>query len=405
MGIIRIALKELGYRKFGALIILLCIVICVSMIIAIQRVSLGSIDERRRAMLQFGQNIVILPEAVTLDDYWAAEFGELTLPEAKVKALADYFASGNVLARHFIGSLQKKVTINGHELVLSGLTVEVDPAAPKAVTAGAQKPIADGAAELGYWAAEELGLKKGEVLRGEWLLDGRPLEAGPFEVIQVRSETGTVEDYKVYINVATAQRLFGLGKVVNTIEAVNCMCSSSVLPVLAREIEEQLFSGEGGSVRGKAYHFLAIAMARYDARKATMRDAIVLSAAIFLFGVLVIGVYAVLNAQERRREVGLLLAIAARPVHVAGIVLSKMVILAVAGGLMGCYLGDWLATGIGAQVINRIHPAMRAYLFRAVGWQRYGVSVLLALVIVLLPTLVGVWMTSRTDPADTLREP
>jgi hypothetical protein len=31
--------------------------------------------------------------------------------------------------------------------------------------------------------------------------------------------------------------------------------------------------------------------------------------------------------------------------------------------------------------------------------------VLLALVIVLLPTLVGVWMTSRTDPADTLREP
>ena len=404
MGITRIVLKELWHRKLGALVILLSIVICVAMIIAVQRVSLGSIDERRRAMKVFGKNIVILPEAVSLDDYWAAEFGEHTLPQAKVKALAEYFVQTKVLARHFLGSLQKKVSINGNELVLSGVMVEVDPAAPKAVTAGAQKPIAPGSVQLGYRAAEELGLKEGGVLKGEFLLDGRPLDAGSFKIVKVRPETGTVDDFKVFVNIATAQKLFGAGEVVNTIEALNCMCSASVLPALARKIETQLFSGAGGSAKGNAYHFLAIAQARYDARKATMRDAIVLSGGIFLFGALLIGIYSALNVQERRREIGVLLAIAARPIHVAGIVVYKMVLLGVAGGLIGCLVGDWLATGVGAQVINRIHPAMRAYLFKAVGWQRYGAAVLIALVIAVLPSLVGVFIASRTDPADTLRE-
>jgi putative ABC transport system permease protein len=404
VGITRIVLKELWHRKVGALIILLSIVICVAMIIAVQRVSLGSIDERRRAMKVFGKNIVILPQDVSLDDYWASDFGEHTLPQAKVKALADYFVQTKVLARHFLGSLQKKVSIDGHELVLSGVMVEMDPAAPRAVTAGAQKPIPPGSAQLGWRAAEELGLKKGGVLDGEILLDGRPLDAEPFKIIKVQPETGTIEDFKVYIDIAMAQKLFGMGQVVNTIEALNCMCSASILPVLARKIETQLFSGKGGSAKGNAYHFLAIAQARYDARKATMRDAILLSSAIFLFGALLIAIYSVLNVQERRREIGVLLAIAARPIHVAGIVVYKMVLLGVAGGLIGCLVGDWLATGVGAQVINRIHPAMRAYLFKAVGWQRYGAAVVIALVISVLPSLIGVFIASRTDPADTLRE-
>jgi ABC-type lipoprotein release transport system permease subunit len=321
-----------------------------------------------------------------------------------VMHVAKYIAGRKVFARHFIGSLQRKITVGGSEVVLTGIMVEIDREAPKAVTQDAQKALKPDEAELGSVAAQRLGLKKGDTLRGDFMLGGRRLDAPALKVVEVRKETGTPQDFRLLIDIGVMQKLLGTGKVVNVIEAVNCVCSGENLVVLAKDLETALYVKGTEEPRGKAFAFWAKAKARNAARIKNKKYANLMTAAVFVFGVLLIGGYSVMNVNERRQETGVLLAIAARPRDVAMIVLAKMVLLAVAGGLIGCWLGDVLCTHFGVAVTGKLHPSMRGYLFRAIGWRAYAWAVAWALLLAVVPSLVGAVRASRTDPAETLRE-
>jgi len=190
-------------------------------------------------------------------------------------------------------------------------------------------------------------------------------------------------------------------KIVNVIEAVSCMCSPQSLPIIAKRVETKLAS-LGRPVQAK--HALAIVEARRRARVGTTRDADLVSVAVLLFGALLVAGYSALNAYERRRETGVLLAIAARPRHVAWVMLQKMLLLGLAGGALGCWLADALLTHYGMQIFQKLHGAMRSYVLAFTGWEMYAVAVGLALGLTVLPGLVGVFLASWTDPAKTLQE-
>jgi len=401
MRISHIVWKELRHRKLGALIIIVGIALCVALVVGFRRVSQGGINEMRKAMLEFGKNIVVLPAGMTLDDYWAGRFGDHTLPEKDVKSVADFCIRHRpkLLARHFQGTLQRELTIQGKPLVLCGITVEIDLKAPKAVTKGARKPLGQGDAELGYRAAEALGLGKGANLT-----IGEGDKAHTFKVVKVRKETGTVNDYKVFVNLAQAQALLGTGKVVNVIEAVSCMCAQQFLPRVAKEIKRYLTDEKTKKPRANVYHFQAIVDARRQARQSTMENMNLLTVAAVVFGIVVVGGYSVWSARERRKEMGIMLAIAARPRDLAWLLQLKMAILGVIGGVAGCFLGNLLVTLYGASGYNPNHPALRQYVLNMSAGELYLVAVAGALILALIPSLVGVVVASRTDPAETLRE-
>ncbi len=402
MRISHIAIKNLWHRKLSTLIILLGITLCVALVVALQRVSQGAIDEIRKAMLEMRQNLVVLPPGVSLDQYWAADFGDNTLPEDDFRALANYCMHEHkpkLLARHFLGSLQREIRIDGKSVILSGITVEIDVEAPKSVTAGAQRPLAPGEAELGSRAAARLGLGKGGTLK-----INAPLEVKTFTVVRVRKETGTVDDYKVFVDLGVAQEILGVGKVVNVIEAVSCECSPQFLPVLAKRIEDKIFGSDKGKPRGRVYHFMAIVEARRAAREAVMENANLMSAIAVGFGALVVAAYSVWSARDGRRETGLLLAIAMRPRQVAWLCVIKMLFLGVVGGAVGCWLGYTVVTLVESGGFNPNHPALRHYVLSVPMWQLYGLAVVGAALLAVVPALVGAAVALRTDPANTLRE-
>ena len=403
MRIRHIAWKELWHRKLGALLILLGIVLCVALVVAIQRYSLASINEMRKVTLSMGKNLVILPGDASLDDYLADKFRDEAdaLPESDVRAVADYCITGKVTARHFLGSFQKKAKINGEPLVVSGIMVEIDPAAPAIVVKDAQQKLATDQVALGHHAAKRLGAEPGgrlDVTKG-------PLAGKTFEVQEVKPETGTVDDFKVFVNIDVAREAFGVKtKVVNVIEAVNCVCVGTNLKKLSKDIQNGLFKIDDNTYRAQVHHVYGIANARYQARKGLMGDVNWLSAAMGLFGVLLIGGYSVVNARERRREMGIVLAIALTPRHVAWLFLQKMLLLGLAGGVLGCVAGELLAQSLGAPILTALHPSMRAYVLGAVGWEVYAIAVGAAVVLTAIPSLIGVLVAATTDPADTLRE-
>jgi putative ABC transport system permease protein len=397
MRLSRIIWKELWHRKVGALVVLVGIVLCVGTVVAIQRLSSGAVRDIRRIMHGMGKNLIILPRGVTLDDYWAGRFGDRTLPQTDVGMLAKYAAEGGVPVGHIRGSLQRRIELKIPEgpgrirkepIILCGLMDE-NPGAAEA----ASEPFSleSGKVEVGHRIAERLDLRKGDPFPP--LPNQPPMRMRT--VRRVREETGTAEDFKVFVDIGVAQNVLKAGKVINVIEAMTEVSAVDRLEEVTRKIQRRL-TAEGETGPGvDVYHLVGLAKGRAKARTSASRNAALLGGLALICGALIIAGYSVLNARERRREMGILLAVAARPKHLAWLFLGKMCTLGVIGGLLGCALGDGLATRLGPPVVAALRPNL---------WNLYGGAVLVALMLTVLPGLVGVLLVTRVDPAQTLRE-
>ena len=170
------------------------------------------------------------------------------------------------------------------------------------------------------------------------------------------------------------------------------MCSKEMLPTIAKTLEDR-FRGTEHEIR--AYHLLAIAEARRRARAHKARNMDLLGIATLILGAFIIGGYSVMNVRGRRKEMGIMLAIAARPGHVVWMFLQKMIILSVIGGAVGCWLGSAAAMRWGPAIGTALQPPL---------WKTYGLALAFSLGLTLLPSLAGVVIASRIDPAETLRE-
>ncbi len=308
--------------------------------------------------------------------------------------------------------MRRKVEIDGQKVILCGLTAEIDPVPPGGKKEPLERRLEAAEAELGFRAAELLGfhdLGQTKTLLipsfGPERVEDAPPRPGPpgpgarrpagprrVSVIRVRPETGTVHDYMVFVDIDVAQERLGLGKVINCIEAAMYTNDPGAFAEIAAHVEQRL----AGAV--EAYPLVGVAAGAARARERIGRDAALLSLLAALFGVLIVGGYSALNARERQTEMGVLLAIAARPRHVAWMFLQKMFLLGLVGGVLGCAAGIALALHQAPPellpVIEAVRPDLWGMCSRALG---------LTVALTVLPGLAGVAIAARVDPAETLR--
>ncbi|MBX3464247.1 MAG: ABC transporter permease [Planctomycetes bacterium] len=125
---------------------------------------------------------------------------------------------------------------------------------------------------------------------------------------------------------------------------------------------------------------------------------------LLCLGVACVGIYAAFGALqlERGREVGLLRALGARPLHIGSVVLGQTALLGAATGVMAVPLGVLLGQLL-AHVVNRV----------SFGWTLVAVEVpllavfealALALGAALLAGVAPAWRFARMRPVEVLRE-
>lgn len=98
---------------------------------------------------------------------------------------------------------------------------------------------------------------------------------------------------------------------------------------------------------------------------------------------------------ERRQEIGLMRALGATRITIAGLFFTEVALLALAGGLLGYVLGSILALRIGEQVFGSA-IAFNPTLLPA--------ALLLALTVSLAGSAPSVWQAMQMEPATVLRE-
>jgi putative ABC transport system permease protein len=384
---------------------LLAITLGVAALVAIRSVTLFSERAVAIQMEALGANVLLLPQAGSLQDYYSADAHGATLPEEFAAQLALANLEG---VQRISPKLSVPAELDGQRVTLTGILPQSEfeaMAGWQSVQvfsnkhAGCKKQAALGAEDR----PETENLAKGrfvqemretEVYVGADVAASAGLASGetimlfglPFVVSGVIPASGTVDDGRIFAHLHTVQQLAGSGETVNVIEIMAC-CEDAA----------------GGLVAELGDMFP-------DAKVVTITQVVDTQVAVnrlmtrlsyLFFGILlVVGVASIAgtmfaNVTERRREIGTLMALGATPPLIVRLFLGKALVVGLAGGLLGYLSGTLLAVGAG--------PYWAGIAVRPVPWLA-AVAVVLAGMVALVASYLPARRAAQLDPCLCFRE-
>jgi len=375
----RMVLSEIAHRKGNFLSALIAITAAVAISVGVITASEASRRETVRLMRDMGFNLLIVPEGTDMTDFWSRSFAEGEMPEEYVYRLAD---SGMVTIQHLVARLQKRVTWQGRDILLTGILPEIQmTGGPVKSTMGLEIP--PGSAYLGRRIANSTGARVGDEID---LLGHR------LKVAAILEEQGNIDDIRVYGHLHDVQEMLGRPGRINEIEALQCLCRGRKGPEeMQADLRKVLPGVEVTEMR-------SIAVARAETRKMVDRFTGVLVPAVVLVATIWVGLAAMRNVNDRREEIGILRALGVSSQPIAALFLAKMVAIGLIGALLGWVVGTAVAVHYGTAIFSVTAKSI-APIYSLLGWSAAGAA-LLCLVASWLPAMSAVMQ----DPADVLSE-
>lgn len=397
--------KELWLRKSQLASALVGITIGIAVIVGIQSVSAVSEKAVAVSLDNLGANILVLPQAASVDDYYSADIDAPTFPEEYAERLATSMLPG---VDNYSPKLTRRVKVGETQVILTGVLPANELAAKpvwqsSGLAGGGLNAACDPDSQvnkpLGY-KDEKLqrkavqSLAASDVLVGSAVAKGLNLaenqtvtiEGKDFKVARVIQETGTIDDSRVYAHIHTVQQLLGTGRQVSAIEIMGCCSaiSDGLLGKLRNILPDTRITTIG-----------QIVSTQIKTNQLMRKISLVFLALIVLVGAITIGNYMWANVEERRREIGILITIGSKPSTIYRLFLAKAAILGLLGGLLGFAIGTGAAMFLGPQLAGLTVYPLPMYLLY---------SVIVATAIALAGSIVPVRRATRFDPAVIMQE-
>ncbi len=404
-----IIIKELSERKSQLVTSFIAITLGITVIVGIRTVTFYSEKAVARELDNLGANVLVLPKSATVSDYYSADVANAEVPESYVDTIT---ASGLQGVDNLSPKLTIPVRLRERRFILTGILPKSEFKSKPAWQTGGDiftKPMGCGAIDVaglkigsddstldkaavrkevikdlgpreaivGHDAARLLSLKKGSSVR---------VKNTDFIVRKVLPQTGTVDDSRIFAHLHTVQRMYGKGRVLSAIEIVGC----------CKEISKGLISGLNKILPdARVVTISQIASTQLKTNNMMSQFSLVFLVIIVLVGGVSIANYMFANVQERRKEIGTLIAIGMSPRQLLSIFYGKAIILGVVGGVVGYVLGTALAVWLGPRIAHIPVLPMPALL----GW-----ALLISVALSLLATAIPAKNAAGLDPAATLME-
>ena len=408
MRTLDIVLKELLERKSQLVTSFIAITLGITVIVAIRTVTHFSEIAVERELNNLGANVLVLPKSATVADYYSADIADSELPESYVDQITTSDIQG---VDNLSPKLSIPVVLNGRRFVLTGIlpknefagkpawqvTGDIfsrpkdcsDPAMPgnakqddaglnqTAVRKEVIKDLGPNEAIVGFDTARLLSLRKGDKLA---------VHHSSFTIRKVLPETGTIDDTRIFAHLHTVQGMFGKGHVINAIEVVGC----------CKKMKKGLVTGLNRLLPdARVVTISQISSTQQKTNNMMEQFSLVFLVIIVVVGGVSIANYMFSNVQERRKEIGTLIAIGMSPRQLLSIFYMKALILGTAGGIVGYLLGTGLAIVLGPQIAKMPVLPIASLL----GW-----GILVSVVLSLVATAIPARSAAAMDPAATLME-
>ncbi len=397
--------KELLLRKSRMVSGLLAITLGIAVIVGIRSVSAVSERAVKIKLDNLGSNILVLPQAASVDDYYAADIDAPTFPEEYVERVATSMLAG---VDNLSPKLTRRVKVDGVPVILTGVLpaneLASKPIWQSAGLAGEELALACGTdpevKEGPSYADERLqrkpidSLGPTEILVGSVAAERLRLEEGGtisiegrvFTTARVLPTTGTIDDNRVYAHLHVVQELLGTGAQVSAIEIMGCCSaiSDGLLGKLRNILPDTRITTIG-----------QIVSTQIDTNRLMTKVSLVLLALIALIGSISIANYMWANVEERKREIGTLLTLGATKGSIYRLFFAKAVLLGLLGGVAGYLLGTVSGMVLGPELAGLAVDPVLVY---------FPWSLAVAVGIALLGSWYPTYRATRLDPASILQE-
>ena len=405
MTISKLVLIELWKRKSQLITGLLAITLGIAVIVAIQSVSIVSEQNVARNLDNLGANILVLPQGASIDDYYTSDIDAPTLPMDYVERILTSTIAG---VDNMSPKLTRRVKIGTQSVVLTGILPKSEIASkPLWQSSGLLGTVLKTACATNQSANKSHGLEDPKLKRkaidtlysndclvGSQVAQRLKLSANgkvtimgkEFKVVKILSETGTVDDDRIFANLKDVQTLLNLENQVSAIEIMGCCnaISEGLLGQLRNILPDTRITTIG-----------QIVSTQIETNQLMKKITLVMLIIIFFVGGISIGNYIWANVNERKREIGILRMMGAERSTIYKMFLLKALILGVAGGILGFLLGTIAGVVLGPYLAGILVKPVYLYLL----W-----SVLLSVSISLAGSLIPTYLAAKFDPHNNLQE-
>ncbi len=381
MNTLRLAMKEMTRRRGKTLASLLCVVLGISVVVAAQTLSNALYDRAKDQLLRFGANIVVQP----VGSDWALDAAEAAgadlIPERYAENVRQIEHASMLVA--VSPMLVERFRVGDISLPVAGITAEEQKAKPWwMVDQQVVSPmlLGPGRVLLGHYAAEHLGNPSTVDIGGH-----------RFEVAAALDETGSTEDRMAFVPLADLQELTGKHGMVSRIEvSTSCIaCPSMNINDVAADIDEQLPDDAAVTPVRRIAEAQMGTLNRIQSLLQIVCVVMVVLSALLLMN------QASASVADRRREIGMLLAMGMDTSRIYAMFLAKAVLVGVAGGVLGFGVGTIISKLLGTHVAG----AAVSPLFDLLGY-----AVLASVLICVGASMIPASRAVKIDPVEALRE-
>ncbi len=394
MQLTTIVLKDMARRKRRVMYSVFGVSIGIMTVIAM--LTVGSAGEHllRMEMERYGPNLTVVPATARMDvelgglTMVSVTVGETTLDQSLLP-LIQFVADDAIRADKGISS-PSPIAIVAPRLYLADAVgdrnvtvVGVLPAEEQAIRVWwdfSEGGHLSGPDELvaGAVAANALGLKAGQTVS---------LSSHTYTVAGILGESGSNDDFLLFVPLSTLQQSTGRGPVVSTVD-VRAHCTGCPVEEIAVALTAHIPGIHSVAVRQVAEAELGMWH--------NIRAVVLMLAAITL----VVGLFGVMNSMsamvaDRRKDIGIMRAVGASRRQILSMFLQEAVVLGLLGGIGGYVAGLLVAMVVGPLVREGVVVApVAAYL---------PLAVLMAATVSVLAALQPALGATRMRVADAVR--
>ena len=394
MKLYRIVLKDIVRRKKRVLFAALGVAIGTMTVVGILTIALAGQARIYNQLEKYGPNLAVTPAINNVEtqlgdlSLGTLAVGENYIPEEKLPEIRQ-IADGEIKAalgitdEGNIATLAPKLYINTEVKGTSIMVVGVDP--KEEIKIKTWWKIEEGKylegtdqALVGAVAAKLLALNTGDTV---------DLNGNAVTVTGILEETGSNDDYQMFVPLETLQQAYGKEGLISSID-IRALCNACPVEVIANAINQNITGVRAIAVK-------QVAEAEMGVLERMNKFMLALGGIT-----LVVGLFGVVNTMmssvnERIKDIGIMRAVGASRNQIMRVFIYEAVIIGIVGGIFGYVAGTLLAYVIG--------PIIFAGTDIGFVLQYLPLSLALAIFVAIIATMYPAFRATRIRVADSFR--
>lgn len=394
MKLYQMVIRDIMRRKRRVLFAVIGVLIGTMTVVGIFTIARAGEARMYEQLEKYGPNLTVIPAISNIDmklgdlSLGTLTVGENYIAEEKLPQIRE-IADGAIREKlgiddpGDIATIAPKLYINTEVKGVSVMVVGVDPQAESKIKTwwtireGEYLKRADQAL-VGAVAAELLKLNRGDTIA---------LNGADITVSGILEETGSNEDYQIFVPIATLQKAFDKEGLISSMD-IRALCNACPVVIIADTINHNITGVRAIAVQQVASSEMEM-MGRINRFMLALAG---ITLAVGLFGV---GNTMMRSVNERIKDIGIMRAVGASRNQIMKVFIYEAIIIGIVGGIFGYLAGTLLAYGLGPVIfqVSTISPIP----------QYFPLALGLAISVAVIATVYPAFRATRIKVADSFR--